>query len=161
MKEHNYAFQNADTRPRLQSRTQNICFVISISAVILKRIVKITSIFGSYSFLRIALHDISSLSHHLLANWNLYIPRVAESEQRTMHSLTHRTSPCFYLSCSWRNTLWLNAMHCGKKWWIREFVAPYIFPLNPDYVAARSLRSLRSNNPAMWNGRQYCIHQFC
>ena len=40
MKEHNYAFQNADTRPRLQSRTQNICFVISISAVILKRMVK-------------------------------------------------------------------------------------------------------------------------
>ena len=134
MKEHNYAFQNADTRPRLQRRTQNICFVISISAVILKRIVKITSIFGSYSFLRIALHDISSLSHHLLANWNLYIPRVAESkskcsssrqkrkrkedsksEQRTMHSLTHRTSLCFYLSCSWRNALWLNAMHCGKK----------------------------------------------
>ena len=37
-------------------------------------------------------------------------------------------------------------MHCGKKWWIREFFAPYIFPLNPDYVAARSLRSLRSNN---------------
>ena len=34
MKEHNYAFQNADTRPRLQSRTQNICFFISISAVI-------------------------------------------------------------------------------------------------------------------------------
>ena len=26
-----------------------------------------------------------------------------------------------------------------------EFVAPYIFPSNPDYVAARSLRSLRSN----------------
>ena len=65
MKEHNiyYAFQNADTRPRLQSRTQNICFVISISAVILKRMAKITSIFGSYSFLRIALHDIFSLSH--------------------------------------------------------------------------------------------------
>ena len=37
-------------------------------------------------------------------------------------------------------------MHCGKKWWIREFIAPYIFPLNSDYVAARSLRSLRSNN---------------
>ena len=66
-------------------------------------------------------------------------------EQRTMHSLTHRTAPCFYLSCSWRNALWLNAMHCGKKWWIPEFVAPYIFPLNPDYVAARSLRSLSSN----------------
>ena len=79
MKEHNYAFQNADTRPRLQRRTQNICFVISISpTVILKQMVKITSIFGAYKFLRIALHDIFSLSHHLLASWNLYIPRVAE-----------------------------------------------------------------------------------
>ena len=28
---------------------------------------------------------------------------------------------------------------------IREFVPLYIFPLNPDYVAARSLRSLPSN----------------
>ena len=37
MKEHIYALQNADTRPRLQSRTQNMCFVISISAVILPR----------------------------------------------------------------------------------------------------------------------------
>ena len=82
MKEHNYAFQNADTRPRLQSRTQNICFVISISAVILNRTVKITSIFGSYSSLRIALHDIFSLSNHLLASWNLYIPRVAESKSK-------------------------------------------------------------------------------
>ena len=27
MKEHNYACQNPDTRPRLQRRTQNICFV--------------------------------------------------------------------------------------------------------------------------------------
>ena len=82
MKEHNYAFQNADTRPRLQSRTQNICFVISISPVILKRMVKITSIFGSYSFLRITLHDIFLLSHHLLASWNLYIPRVADSKSK-------------------------------------------------------------------------------
>ena len=32
-----------------------------------------------------------------------------------------------------------------KSDWIREFVPPYIFLLNPDYVAARSLRSLRSN----------------
>ena len=55
MKEHLcYAFQNADTRPRLQIRTQNICFVISISAVILKLIVKITSILDTYRFLRIA-----------------------------------------------------------------------------------------------------------
>ena len=35
MKEHIYALKNVDTRPRLQSRTQNMCFVISISAVIL------------------------------------------------------------------------------------------------------------------------------
>ena len=54
MKEYNYALQNDDTRPRLQSKTQNICFVISISAVILKLMVKIPSIFGSYRFLRIA-----------------------------------------------------------------------------------------------------------
>ena len=80
MEEHNCALQNADTRPRLQSRTQNICFVISISAVILKLMVKITSIFGSYRFLRIAWHDIFSLSHHLLASWSLYIPRVAKSK---------------------------------------------------------------------------------
>ena len=53
MKEHNYAFQ---------SRTQNICFVIPISAVILKRTVKITSIFGSYRFLRIALHFLTFTS---------------------------------------------------------------------------------------------------
>ena len=84
MKEHNYAFQNADTRPRLQSRTQNICFVISISDVILKRMVKISSILGSYSFLRTALHDIFSLSHHLLASWNLYIPRVADRVEEQM-----------------------------------------------------------------------------
>ena len=82
MKEHNYAFQNADTRPRLQRRTQNICFVISTSAVVLKRMVKITSIFGSYRFLGIARHDIFLLSHHLLASWNLYIPRVAESKSK-------------------------------------------------------------------------------
>ena len=38
-------------------------------------------------------------------------------------------------------------MHCGKKLSIREFVPPYMFPSNPDYmyVVARFLRSLRSN----------------
>ena len=51
----------ADT-PRQRSRTQNICFLISISAVILKLMVKIASIFGPYRFLRIAWHDIFSLS---------------------------------------------------------------------------------------------------
>ena len=32
-----------------------------------------------------------------------------------------------------------------------EFVPPYIFPLNPDYVAACSLWSLPSNNHEKWN----------
>ena len=68
--------------PCQRSRRQKICFLISISAVILKLMVKITSIFGSYRFLRIAWHDILSLSHHLLASWNLYIPRVAESKSK-------------------------------------------------------------------------------
>ena len=62
----------ADT-PRQRSRTQNICFLISISAVILKLMVKITSIFGPYRFL-VAWHDIFSLSDHFPASWNLYIP---------------------------------------------------------------------------------------
>ena len=35
--------------------------------------------FAAHS-LRIAWHDILSLSHHLLASWNLYIPRVAGSK---------------------------------------------------------------------------------
>ena len=64
----------ADT-PRLRSTMQNICFLISISAVTLKLMVKITSIFGSYRFLRIAWHDIfllSDLSDHFPASWNLY-----------------------------------------------------------------------------------------
>ena len=43
----------ADT-PCLRSTMQNICFLISISAVTLKLMVKITSIFGSCRFLRIA-----------------------------------------------------------------------------------------------------------
>ena len=86
MKEHNYALQNADTRPRLQRRTQNISFVISTSAVILKLMVKITSVFGSYRFLKIAWHDTFSLSHYLLASWNLFIPRVAESKNKCSSS---------------------------------------------------------------------------
>ena len=84
MKEHNYALQNANTWPRLQGRMQNICFVISISAAILKLMVKITSISSSYTFLRIAWHDIFSLSQHLLASWNLYILRAAESKSKCL-----------------------------------------------------------------------------
>ena len=38
-----------------------------------------------------------------------------------------------------------SAVHSGcKKWWIQEFVPPYIFPLNLDNVAACSVQSLCS-----------------
>ena len=84
MKEHNYALQNANTCPRLQRRMQNVCFVISISAAILRLMVKITSISSSYTFLRIAWHDIFALSQHLLASWNLYILRAAESKSKCL-----------------------------------------------------------------------------
>ena len=87
MKEHNYALEKANTRPRLQSRTQHICSDISISAVILKVMVGITSIFGSYGFLRIAWHDIFLLSRHLPASWNLYIPRTLWSWRANAHLL--------------------------------------------------------------------------
>ena len=106
MKEHNYAFQNADTRPRLQSRTQNICFVISISAVILKRMVKITSIFGSYRFLRIAWHDIFSLSHHLLASCNLWSRR---ANAHLLIKFNTWTSQRLLKSNQWSN---LQVNHC-------------------------------------------------
>ena len=86
MKEHNYALEKANTRPRLQSRTQHICSDISISAVILKLMVGITSIFGSYRFLRIAWHDIFLLSRHLPAGRHL-IPstKLTSSSHKTFH----------------------------------------------------------------------------
>ena len=59
----NIMLYKADTH-RLLSRTQNICFLISISAFVLKLMVKITSIFFSYRFLRKAWPDIFSLSDH-------------------------------------------------------------------------------------------------
>ena len=66
-------------------KTYTVCFLISISAVILKPMVKITSIFGSYRFLRIAVHDIFSLSDHLPASWNLDIPSdLVESEEQIL-----------------------------------------------------------------------------
>lgn len=37
-------------------------------------------------------------------------------------------------------------MRSDKRWWIREFVPPNAFLSNPDYVAACSLRSLRSSD---------------
>ena len=67
---------------RQRSRRQNISFLISISAVILKLMVKITSIFGPYTLLRIAWHDIFLLSDHFPVSWNLYIPcDLSESEE--------------------------------------------------------------------------------
>ena len=89
MKEHNYALQIAD-KPRLQSSAQNICSVISISAVVLELMIKITSIFVSYRFLRMARHYILSLSDHFPASWNsIYIPRdlAAESKRNCSSSL--------------------------------------------------------------------------
>ena len=113
--DNNYALQtlqNDDTRPRLQNRTQNICFVISISAVILKLMVKITSIFGSYRFLRIACNDIFSLSHHLLASWNLYIPRVAGSKSKCSSSREVKR-------LDGSKALELKSLHCVKDSFIK------------------------------------------
>ena len=89
MKEHNYALQKAD-KPRLRSSTQNICSVISISPVVLELMIKITSIFVSYRFLRMARHYILSLSDHFPASWNsLYIPYdlAVESKSKCSSSL--------------------------------------------------------------------------
>ena len=89
MKEHNYALQKAD-KPRLQSSTQNICSVISISPVVLELMIKIRSIFVSYRFLRMARHYILSLSDHFPASWNsLYIPYdlAVESKSKCSSSL--------------------------------------------------------------------------
>ena len=38
-----------------------------------------------------------------------------------------------------RSALWQIIMHSGKKWWIRDLL------VNPEYVAAHSLRSLHCN----------------
>ena len=54
-----------------------------------------------------------------------------------------------HLSCPLRSVFWLNAMHSGKKWQIRESSYLTYFSLNlsfnPYYISAPSLRSLRSN----------------
>ena len=80
--------QNADKRPRLHRRKQNICFVISISAVILKLMIKITFIFGSSRFLRIAWYETFSLSDHLLASLAVIcISPVLRSRRANAHLL--------------------------------------------------------------------------
>ena len=86
---------------------------------------------------------------------NHAVENLPQRKQQMMHALSPTELPCVFI---WvvrgampsgkreRSALWLNAMYSGKKWWIREFVPPYIFPLNSDYVAVRSLRLLRSND---------------
>ena len=137
MEEHNYALENANTCPRLQRRMQNICFVISISAVILKLMVKITSISSSYRFLRIAWHYIFSLSKSkskcflmpgrvkgplnpipkltktvLLRVLNLVRPLTLLQKIYPTELLKNGTEHSYK---KWRSALWLNAMHSGKK----------------------------------------------
>ena len=43
--------------------------------------------------------------------------------------------------CSWRSALWLNAMHSGKRWRIREFV-PLLHILLKSWLCCCSLASL-------------------
>ena len=86
MKEHNHASQKAD-KPRLRSSTQNICSVILISTVVLTLMIKITSIFVSYRFLRMAWHYILSLADHFPASQNsVYIPRDLAAESKSKPS---------------------------------------------------------------------------
>ena len=69
------------------------------------------------------LQIILQVNHSKISHWNprentIWYPRVLDA----MHSGKKS-----------RSALWSNAMHSGKKWWIRHF---YIFFLNPDHVAA-------------------------
>ena len=71
-------FQSDTPHLRLEVRRKTDVFLSRcryFSTVILKLMVKITSIFGSYRFLRIAWGDILSLSDHFPVSRNLYIPR--------------------------------------------------------------------------------------
>ena len=99
MNEHTLRASQSDT-PHLRSTTQNICFLISISPVHLKLMVKITSILGSYRFLRITWHDIFSLSDHFPAKlefvYSLQSCRV--EEQMLVFSSIQYPSSQSYLS---------------------------------------------------------------
>ena len=79
MKEHNYVLQtlqNDHTRPRVQSRTQNMFCYLDFCCYfeangqnhIHFRLIQVLKNSMAWHFL---------LSHHLLESWNLYIPRVA------------------------------------------------------------------------------------
>ena len=62
------------------------------------------------------------------------------------------TSSC----CSWRNAFWLIAMHFGKKWWIREFVLPFITLLK-SWLCCCPLATLAPQQKGIANSR---IHHF-
>ena len=117
----------ADT-PRLRSTMQNICFLISISAVTLKLMVKITSIFGSYRFLRIAWHDIfllSDLSDHFPASWNLYTmyPAVILRSRRENAHLLVNPIPKLTIVLIWKTPACLKfgkTSNRGVEIWHKE-----------------------------------------
>ena len=76
--------------------------------------VKITFIFGSYMFLRIARHDIFSPSDHFPASRNLYIPRdLAESKSRCTSSrqLTGRPPSVSGGRCWLKSEQWSFVIH--------------------------------------------------
>ena len=75
-------------------------FFISTSAAILKLMVEITSIFGSYGLSKNtkAWHDIFSFSDHVTASWNLCVPRdLGESKSKWItfkYSITYLPTKC-------------------------------------------------------------------
>ena len=58
--------------------------------------------------------------------------------------------------CSWRSEFWFQMCSWRSEFWQKaiksRFFVAYIFLLNPDYVAAHSLRSFRSNKDWMYWG---------
>ena len=154
MKEHNYALQNAETRPRLQSRTQNICLVISISAFILKLMVKITSIFGSYRYLRIAWYDIVSLSHHLPAS----TPRAVSQSEEQMLIFSSSLTPG-RVKGSWKTPACLkfgkisNRALSQRKLWVWTANSNFLVFLLKFFVAQYIL----VKSGAVSSGKLQCI----
>ena len=97
-----------------------------------KLMVKITSIFSSYRFLRIAWHNIFSLSHHFLASWNLYT-----AISRKVVEKSARNNPERY--CGW---FWVHC--CSKK-----------FERMAREAMDACLRVLNESNKSRFDG--YCI----
>ena len=80
MKEHNYAFQNADTRPGLQSRTQNMFCYLDF------RCYFEANGQNHIHFRLIQFLKNSTAWHFLTFTSHLYIPRVAESKSKCSSS---------------------------------------------------------------------------